>query len=144
LERYTPTITSIRRTNTSSTGFSFWSLVERDAEWISDHLLKLKLLILSVRKNPNGLGRFSLIAGDSMNSFVGSYNVIRTGNPKTAELLTRGSYHWIRGAFVGWNRSPDVARDLADYLYGEILCECPSGSKPFYSFLFEETKKVVV
>jgi len=52
--------------------------------------------------------------------------------------------HWIRGAFVGWNRSPDVARNLADYLYGEILCKCPSGSKSFRSFLFEETKKVVV
>jgi len=52
--------------------------------------------------------------------------------------------HWIRGAFVGWNRSPDVARNLADYLYGEILCKCPSGSKSFHSFLFEETKKVVV
>jgi len=51
--------------------------------------------------------------------------------------------HWIRGAFVGWNRSPDVAWDLADYLYGEILSECFSGSKPFHSFLFEETKVVV-
>jgi len=97
-----------------------------------------------VRKNPNGLDRFSLIAGDSINSFGGSYNVIRTRTPKTAELPTRGSYHWIHGAFVGWNRSPDVARNLADYLYGEILSEYFSGSKPFHSFLFEETKKVVV
>ena len=52
--------------------------------------------------------------------------------------------YWICGTFAGWNRSPDVPRDLADYLYGEILCECFSGSKPFHSFLFEETKKVVV
>jgi len=52
--------------------------------------------------------------------------------------------HWIRVTFVGWNRSPDVARNLADYLYGEILCECFSGSKPFHSFLFEEMKKVVL
>jgi len=50
--------------------------------------------------------------------------------------------HWIRGTFVRWNRSPDVPRDLADYLYGEIPCECSAGSKPFHSFLFEETKKV--
>jgi len=123
LKRYTPTITSIKRTNTSSTGFSFWSLVERDAKWIFDYLLKLKLLLLSMQ-NPNGLDRFSLIAGYSSNSFGGSYNVIRTGTPKTAKLPTRSSYHWTRGAFVGWNRSPDVARNLADYLYEEILCEC--------------------
>jgi len=143
LERYAPTITSIRRTNTSKTGFSFWSLVEWDAKWIFDYLLKLKHLLLSMQ-NPNGLDRFSLIAGYSSNSFGGSYNVIRTGNPKTAELPTRGSYHGGSLDTVGWNRSPDVPRDLADYLYGEILCECFSGSKPFHSFLFEETQKVGV
>jgi len=100
-----------------------------------------------MRKNPNGLDRFCLIAGYSRNSFGGGYNVIRTRNPKTEELRTWGSCHGgtLRTrSFVGWNRSPDVTQDLADYLYGEIPCEYLSGSKPFHSFLFEETKKVVV
>ena len=50
--------------------------------------------------------------------------------------------HWILGTFVGWNRLPDVPQDLVDYLYGEISCECSSGSKLFDFFLFEEMKKV--
>jgi len=52
-----------------------------------------------MRKNPNGLDRFSLIAGYSSNSFGGSYNGIRTGSPKTAELPTRVAVmveYWIR------------------------------------------------
>lgn len=34
-----------------------------------------------------------------------------------------------------------MPRDLADYLYGEIPCECSSGSKLFDFFLSEEIKQ---
>jgi len=48
--------------------------------------------------------------------------------------------HWLFGTFVGWNRLSDVPHDVADYLFGEILCGCWFAFEPF--LMFEEMTKV--
>jgi len=68
--------------------------------------LKLKLPLLAMRigflyKNADQIGLFLTIAGYSSNSFGSSYNIIRTGNPKTEELYTWDGCH--AGTLDTWN-----------------------------------------
>jgi len=74
-----------------------------DAEWLFDRLLKLKLPLLEMRIGFEcwWIGSFLPIASYLSDPFGGSYNIIRTGNPKTEEPPPWGSCYG--GTLDTWN-----------------------------------------